>query len=73
MFQCFHQFVEAAERLDLGFFFHGEVFLGHAAQPLFRQLARGHAGGSALARGFQAFEHLAEHAIEPIEVALVLH
>ena len=65
--QRLQQLVEAAHRLDLLLFFFGEVFLGQLLQPLGRDL------GLDRLRRLKPLEDMAEHAIELVEIALVLH
>ncbi len=66
--QGFQQLVEAAERLDLLLFFLGEIFLRKFLQPFFRNF-----GGERFADKIEPLEDVAEHAIELVEIALVLH
>ena len=66
--QGFHQLVEPAHGLDLLLLFFGQVLLGKFAQPFLRDL-----GLDGVAHQFEALEHVAEHAVELVEVALVLH
>ena len=69
--RCFSvskQLVEAAHRLDLLLLLLGEIFLGELLQPLGRDLGR-----ERLLHQFEALEDVAEHAVELVEVALVLH
>src|SRR5579862_6075179 len=66
--QRLEQFFQAAECLDLLLFFFGEIFLGEFFQPLdwnFR--------GQRVFDQVEAFEDVAEHAVELVEIALVLH
>ena len=70
-FQRLHQFLEAAERLDLGLFGLGQVLLGHFFQPV-----RGQIDGlqhSLQANRLQPFECCREGPVEFVEIALVLH
>ena len=68
LLQRLQQLVEAAHRLDLLLLLLGEVFLGELLQPLGRNVGR-----ERLLHQFEALEHMAEHAVELVEVALVLH
>src|SRR3546814_20079408 len=71
LFQHLHQLVPAAERLDLRLFLLGQDLLGQPAQPFLGNLGDGFlAGGTG---ELQAVETLAEHAVELVEVALVLY
>ena len=66
--QGFHELVPA-HRLDLLLLFFGEVFLGQLLQPLGGNIRLLHG----VEQAFQPLEHGAEHAVELVEVALVLH
>ena len=66
--QGFQKLVEAAQRLDLLFLFFSEVFFGELSQPLGRYF-----GVQRLFDEIEALKDVAEHAIELVEVALVLH
>ncbi len=66
--QRLHELVPAAHGLDLLLFFFGQEFLGELLQPLLRNV---HVDPSSI--GLEALEHVAEHLVEPVEVALVLH
>ena len=66
--QRLQQFVETAHGLDLLFFFLGQIFLGELFQPLGRNVGFDHAVDR-----LQPFEHVTEHAIELVDIALVLH
>ena len=68
LLQGLEQLVEAAHRLDHLLLFLGEIFLGELLQPFGRDL-----GGERLLEQVEALEHVAEHAVELVEVALVLH
>ena len=68
LFQLLHDFVPTAERFDLGLFLFGEEFLGQGLQPIF-----GNFGNLAVAEAFQPFENMAEHLVELVEIALILH
>jgi hypothetical protein len=63
-----HELVPA-HRLDLLLLFLGEVFLRELLQPLLGDLRLVHGVQQAL----QPLEHGAEHAVELVEIALVLH
>jgi len=69
LFQRLHQLVEPAQRLDLGLFLVGQIFLVQQPQPVL-----GDVGGQVLARAnrLDALEHRAEHLIEAVVVFLVL-
>ena len=66
--QRLHELVPA-HRLDLLLLFLGEVFFGELLQPFGRNVRLLHGVEQAL----QPLEHGAEHAIELVEIALVLH
>ena len=66
--QRLQQLFEAAHRLDLFLFFLGEIFFRELLEPLDRDFRR-----ERLLDEIEAFEHVAEHAIELVEIALVLH
>ena len=68
LLQRLEQLVEAAHRLDLLLLLLGEIFLGELLQPLGRDFGR-----ERLAHQFEALEDVAEHAVELVEIALVLH
>jgi hypothetical protein len=65
---CLHDLVPAAQRLDLGLVLLRQIELGYEAQPLL-----GDGGLDGLAHEFEALEDVAEHLVEFVEVALVLH
>ena len=66
--QRLEQLVEAAHGLDQLLLLLGQVFLGELLEPLDRDLGR-----ERLLHQFEAVEHVPEHAVELVEVALVLH
>src|SRR5580704_5671698 len=66
--QRLEQFFQAAQRLDLFLFFFGEIFLGQLLEPL-----DGDFRGQRVFNQVEAFEDMAEHAVELVEIALVLH
>ena len=66
--QGFEKLFQAAQRLDLFLFFVGEIFLGEFFQPL-----DGNFRGERVFDQVEAFKDMAEHAVELIEIALVLH
>ena len=68
LLQRLEQFLEPAHGLDLLLFFLGEIFFGQLFEPLGRDL-----GFGALAQQFEPLEHMAEHTVELVEIALVLH
>ena len=68
LLQLLHDLVPAAERLDLGLLLVRQIELGHRAQPLLRDLRL-----QRLAHQLEALEDVAEHLVELVEVALVLH
>ena len=68
LFQLLHNFFPAAKRFDLGLFLFRQEFFRQGFQPVF-----GNFGNLAFAKAFQPFEHLAEHAVELVEIALVFH
>ena len=68
LLQGLHELVPAYG-LDLLLLFLGEIFLGELLQPLLGDLCLAHGVEQAL----QSLEHGAEHAVELVEVALVLH
>ena len=68
LLQGLEQLVEAAHRLDHLLLFLGEIFLRELLQPL-----GGDLGGERLLEQVEPLEHVAEHAVELVEVALVLH
>ncbi len=68
LLQGLEQLVEAAHCLDLLLLLLGEVFLADLAQPLLGDL-----GAERLFDQVEPLEDVAEHAVELIEVALVLH
>jgi hypothetical protein len=68
LLQLLHDLVPAAERLDLGLLFFAQIELGDGAQPLLGDLRL-----QRLAHQFEALEDVAEHLVELVEVALVLH
>src|ERR1700722_8521030 len=63
-----HELVPA-HRLDLLLFFLAEVFFGELLQPFFGNVGLEHP----VEQAFQPLEHQAEHAIELVEIALILH
>ena len=65
LFQRLHQLVEPTQRLDLGLFFVGQIFLVQQPQPVLRDV-----GGQVLARAdrLDPLEHRAEHLIEAVVV-----
>jgi hypothetical protein len=69
--QGLHQLVEAAERLDLGAFFLGQVLFGELLQPVCGDFGRFDdiLGGDL----FEPGEGVGEGLIEAVEVAFVLH
>ena len=69
LLQRLQQLVEAAHRLDLLLLFLGEIFVGELLQPLGRNFGR----RAPSLQQLEALEHVAEHAVELVEVALVLH
>jgi hypothetical protein len=66
--QGLEQLVETAQRLDLLLLLLGQILLGELFQPFRRDFRR-----RGLAHQFEALEHVAEHAIELVEIALILH
>ncbi len=66
--QRLEKFFEAAHGLDLLLLFLGEIFFRELLQPL-----GGDFGGQRLFDEAQTFEDVAEHAVELVEIALVLH
>ena len=66
--QRLHELVPA-HRLDLLLLFLGEVFFGELLQPFGGNVRLLHG----VEQAFQPLEHGAEHAVELVEVALVLH
>ena len=68
LLQLLHDLVPAAQRLDLGLLLLRQVELGHRAQPLLGDLRL-----QRLAHQVEALEDVAEHLVELVEVALVLH
>ena len=66
--QRFQELVEAAHRLDQPLLLLGEIFFHQLFQPF-----GGDFGGKCLLQKFHALEHLAEHPVELVEIALVLH
>ena len=67
LFQLFHNFFPAAQRLNFGLFFFGEEFFGQGFQPFFRDF-----GHFAFGQIFQPFEDMAENLVEFVEIALIL-
>ena len=65
--QRLQKFVEAAHGLDQLLFFLSEVFFGELLQPLGWDFDEQRIGEE-----FEALEHVAEHAVELVEIALVL-
>ena len=68
LLQRLEQFFQPAHGLDLLLFFLGEIFLRELLQPLGRDVRF-----RRVAQQFQPLEHVAEHAVELVEIALVLH
>ena len=68
LLQRLQQLVEPAHGLDLLFLFLGEIFLRQFLQPFGRDV-----GFDRVAQILQPLEHVAEHAVELVEIALVLH
>ena len=68
LLQRLHQLVPAAHGFDELLFLLGEKFLGQRAQPLFGDLR-----DLRCIERFQPLEHMAEDAVEFVEIALVLH
>ena len=66
--QKLEQLVEPADGLDLFALFLAEIFFGELLEPLGRNF-----GGERLAHRLQPLEHMAEDAVELVEVAFVLH
>ncbi len=66
--QPVHQRLESAQRGDLRHFLRGEQLFRQLAQPFVRQFAC--IDGFGLLEPFETF---AEHAVEPVEMAFVLH
>ena len=66
--QRLEKLFQAAQRLDLFLLFLGEIFLGQLLEPL-----DGNFRGERVFDQVEAFEDVAEHAIELVEIALVLH
>ena len=69
LFELLHQLVPAAHGLDLGLLLVAEMEFRHLAQPFLGQLAH----VEQLVHVFEALEDMAEHPVELVEVALVLH
>ncbi len=68
LFQLLHDLFPAAQGLDLRLFLVRQVQLRQLAQPFLRNFRRG-----ALLGRLQTLEDLAEHPVELVQVALVLH
>ncbi|MHC2257035.1 hypothetical protein ACVILK_006727 [Bradyrhizobium embrapense] len=68
LLQGLHELVPA-HGLDLLLLFLGEILLGELLQPLLGDLRLAHGVEQAL----EPLEHGAEHAVELVEIALVLH
>ena len=66
--QGFHQLLETAHGFDLLLLFFGEEFLREFLQPLGGDLRR-----EPVFQQFETFEDMPEHAVETVEIALVLH
>src|SRR5262249_10239812 len=66
--QKLEQLVQPADSLDLFALFLGEIFFGELLEPLGRDL-----GGERVAHQLQPLEHVAEDAVELVEIAFVLH
>ena len=64
--QRLHQLFPAAQRLDVRFFLVGQIALGEFAQPFLGEF------GLWVGRGLDPLEALPEHAVEAVEMALVL-
>ena len=62
------ELLEPAHRLDLLLLLFGQILLGELLEPFDRDLDR-----EPLLQQFEPLEHVAEHAVELVEVALVLH
>ena len=69
LFQRFHQFLEPAHGFNFGHFFRRQEFLCHLTQPFFRQVLR----LDRVAQRVQALEDMAEHFVEFVDIALILH
>jgi hypothetical protein len=68
LLQRLHELVPA-HGLDLFLLFVGEIFFRQLAQPLFRDLRLLHG----IEKVLEALEGRAEHSVELVEIALVLH
>ena len=68
LLQRLEQFLEPAHGLDLFLLVLGQIFFGELLEPL-----RGDLSLDAVAKHFQALEHVAEDPVEFVDVALVLH
>ena len=66
--QSFQELVQAPQGLDLLLLLVGEIFLRQLLEPLRRNFDRGR-----IAHQLEALEHVAEDAVELVEIALVLH
>jgi hypothetical protein len=69
LLQLLHQLFPAAHGLDLLLLLLGEMQLGHLAQPFLGNVV----DREQLGERVEALEHVTEHAVELVEVALVLH
>ncbi len=68
LLQRLHQLVPAAQRLDLRLLFVGQEFFGQRLQPFVGDLRVDGLDGV-----LEPLEHVPEHPVELVEVALVLH
>jgi hypothetical protein len=66
--QKLKELVQPADCLDLSLFLLGQIFFGEFLEPRRRDL-----GGQRFTHQLEPLEHVAEHAVELVEVALVLH
>ena len=66
--RCFQQLIEAAHGFDHLLLFFGEVFFRELLEPFRRNL-----DGRRIREKIETLEHMAEDAIELVEVALVLN
>ena len=69
LLQRLHQLLEAAHGLDFVHLFLAQEFLGHLAQPFLGNV--GHVDG--IRHAVQALEDVAEHLVELVDIALILH
>ena len=69
LFQCLHQLLEAAHGLDFVHFLLSEEFLGHLAQPFFRQILHVYS----VCQGVETFEDVGEDLVELVDIPLVFH